>query len=102
MSEPIDIHASRRHLWWCNALHVINDGYIASLSLLLPFIAADLNLTYTQSGLLKTASQGAISAAQIPAGLLAERYGEVLLLGLGTAWFGLSYAGLMLAPSTIR
>jgi len=89
----------RKQLWWCNIHHVINDGYIASLSLLLPFIAADLGLSYTQSGLLKTVSHGAMSAAQLPAGFLAERLGEILLLGSGTAFFGLSYAGLLFAVS---
>ena len=83
-------------MWWCNLLHIFNDGYLASLALLLPFIAADLGLNYTQSGLIKTASSVAITSAQIPAGLLAERIGEVLVLGLGTAWFGLSYMAMLL------
>ncbi len=90
---------SRKYLWWCSLLHIINDGYISSLSILLPFIAVDLNLTYTQSGLLKTASHGAISATQIPAGILAERLGDILILGIGTIWFSLSYMGLILAFS---
>jgi MFS transporter, FSR family, fosmidomycin resistance protein len=89
----------KKQLWWCNLHHVVNDGYIASLSLLLPFIAVDLDLSYTQAGLLKTFSHGAISAAQLPAGFLAERLGEILLLGAGTSLFGLGYAGLMLAFS---
>ena len=90
-----DRRESRKTLWWCNVHHIVNDGYIASLSLLLPFIAADLGLSYTESGLLKTVCQGAISAAQVPAGFLAERVGEVLLLGAGTTFFGLGYAALM-------
>ena len=61
----------KKHLWWCSILHVINDGYITSLALLLPFIAKDLDLTYTESGLLKTAIHGAISISQVPAGFLA-------------------------------
>ena len=89
----------RTHLWWCSLLHVFNDGCLASLSLLLPFLAADLGLSYTQSGLVKTTCSVAISAAQIPAGLLAERFGEILIHGLGTAWFGLSYVGMLLAAS---
>ena len=89
----------KKYLWWCSLLHIINDGYISSLSILLPFIAVDLNLTYTQSGFLKTASHGAISAAQIPAGILAERLGDILILGIGTIWFSLSYMGLILAFS---
>ena len=87
----------RRQLGWCSLLHVVNDGYIASLSLLLPFMATELGLSYTQSGLLKTASHAAISAAQIPAGLLVEKAGEILLLGLGTAWFSAGYIALLLA-----
>ena len=86
-------------LWWCNVLHVLNDGYLASLSLLLPFMAADLALNYTQAGLIKSVSISAVSAAQIPAGLVAERAGEIMLLGLGTAWFSLSYIGVLLAAT---
>ena len=89
----------KKYLWWCSLLHIINDGYISSLSILLPFIASDLNLTYTQSGFLKTASHGAISATQIPAGFLAEQLGDVLILGIGATWFSLSYMGLILAFS---
>ena len=89
----------KKYLWWCSVLHIINDGYISSLSILLPFIAVDLNLTYAQSGFLKTASHGAISATQIPAGIFAERIGDILILGIGTTWFSLSYMGLILALS---
>lgn len=90
---------AKKQLKWCSLLHVANDGYIASITVLLPFIAADLGLNYTQSGLLKTASASAIAAAQIPAGLLSERIGEVLTLGVGMAWFSLSYIVLTLAIS---
>ncbi len=87
----------RTQLWWCNLLHIFNDGYLTSLALLLPFMAADLGLNYAQSGLIKSTTSIAISAAQIPAGLAAERIGEILVLGLGTAWFSLSYAAMLLA-----
>ena len=82
---------------WCCLLHLITDGYGASLSLLLPFITTDLGLSYSQSGLLKSASHGAISAAQIPAGLLAERIGSVWMLGLGTALQSSGYIALLMA-----
>ena len=87
----------RIQLWWCNLLHIFNDGYLTSLALLLPFLAADLGLNYTESGLIKTTASIAVSAAQIPAGLAAERVGEILVLGLGTAWFSLSYVAMLLA-----
>ena len=86
----------KTQLWWCNLLHIFNDGYLTSLALLLPFLAADLGLNYTQSGLIKSTTSIAISAAQIPAGLAAERVGEILILGLGTAWFSLSYVAMLL------
>ena len=89
--------SSRIHLRWCCLLHLITDGHSASLSLLLPFITADLGLSYAQSGLLKSASHGAISVAQIPAGLLAERIGSVWMLGLGTALQSAGYIALLLA-----
>ena len=98
MQKQPNVH-SNKYLWWCSTLHIVNDGYIASLSVLLPFIAKDLNLTYTESGLLKTAIHGAISVAQIPAGFLAERFGDIMMLGLGTLWFSFSYMMLFLAFS---
>ena len=85
----------RTQLWWCNLLHIFNDGYLTSLALLLPFIAADFDLDYAEAGLIKSTTSIAISAAQIPAGLAAERFGEILILGLGTAWFSLSYAAML-------
>ena len=98
MQKQPNVHSSK-YLWWCSTLHIVNDGYIASLSVLLPFIAKDLNLTYTESGLLKTAMHGAISVAQVPAGFLAERFGDIMMLGLGTLWFSFSYMILFLAFS---
>ncbi|HIB92062.1 TPA: MFS transporter [Candidatus Poribacteria bacterium] len=98
MQRPPKVNP-KKYLWWCCILHVINDGYIASLSLLLPFIAKDLDLTYTESGLLKTAIHGAISVAQVPAGFLAERFGDIVMLGLGGLWFSFSYMILFLAFS---
>ena len=67
----------KKYLWWCSILHIINDGYISSLSILLPFIAVDLNLTYTQSGLLKTASHGQSARLRAPAGDLELNDSEI-------------------------
>ena len=86
----------KTQLWWCNVLHIFNGGYLTSLAILLPFVADDLGLNFSQSGLIKTTTSIAISAAQIPAGLAAERVGEILILGLGTAWFSLSYVAMLL------
>ncbi|MGH7319583.1 MAG: MFS transporter [Candidatus Rokuibacteriota bacterium] len=65
--------------------HVIHDGFSDALFVLLPIWAAELHLTLTQVGLVKTAYSGGMAGFQIPAGLLAERWGERWLLALGTA-----------------
>jgi MFS transporter, FSR family, fosmidomycin resistance protein len=78
-------------------MHVVNDGLFAGTYPLLPLVAAELGLSYAQVGALKTAYSGASSVLQVPAGMLAERMGEQLLLALGTAWVGL---GLLLVALT--
>ena len=70
-----------------NALmHLVNDGCFVALTPILPLVAAEFDLTYTQVGLLKTALTTSSSAFQIPLALAAERFGEIALLALGTAW----------------
>ncbi|HUG17017.1 MAG TPA: MFS transporter [Thermomicrobiales bacterium] len=81
--------AGRPVLLTTSAIHVANDACFALLYPLLPFIAADLNLSYTEVGLLKATFSGAASAFQIPAGIVGARYGEMLVLLLGNAWVGL-------------
>jgi FSR family fosmidomycin resistance protein-like MFS transporter len=87
------------HLGAQSAMHVVNDGLFVGIYPLLPLVAADLGLTYAQIGGLKTAYSGASAALQVPAGMLAERLGEQLLLALGTGWVGLGLA-LMGAATT--
>jgi FSR family fosmidomycin resistance protein-like MFS transporter len=77
------------HLGAQSAMHVVNDGLFVGIYPLLPLVAADLGLSYAQVGGLKTAFSGASAALQVPAGMLAERFGEQLLLALGTGWVGL-------------
>ncbi len=81
---------SRRwHLATQSAMHAVNDALFAGIYPLLPLVAADLGLTYAQVGALKTAYSGASAILQVPAGIAAERYGEQLLLALGTGWVGI-------------
>jgi len=89
-------HPTRRgtDLAWVSLLHVWNDGLTAGLTVLLPFIAADLHLGYARAGLLRTAHILAMSGAQIPLAALAGRAGERAVLGLGLAWFGGACAAL--------
>lgn len=78
-------------------MHVINDGLFAGTYPLLPLVAAELGLGYAQVGAVKAAFSGASSLFQVPAGILAERVGEQLLLALGTGWVGFGLLGMALS-----
>lgn len=80
----------------CGA-HFLHDGIADSLYVLLPIWAQAFGLSYTQVGSLKMAYSAAMASLQMPAGLLAETYGERTLLILGTIFAGGAFAGLALA-----
>jgi FSR family fosmidomycin resistance protein-like MFS transporter len=73
--------------------HFIHDGFSDVLYLLLPIWAGALGLTYTQVGFLKTVYNAGMAVFQVPAGLLAERWGERWLLAAGTAVTALAFVG---------
>ncbi len=89
--------AGRGTLISASAIHLTNDACFALLYPLLPFIAEDLDLSYTEVGLLKATFSGASSALQIPAGAVGMRFGEAFILMLGNIWVGL---GLVLMAMT--
>jgi MFS transporter, FSR family, fosmidomycin resistance protein len=66
------------------AMHFVHDGFSEILYVLLPVWAAEFRLSLWQVGFIRTAYTGGMAAFQIPAGLLAERFGERRLLMLGT------------------
>jgi FSR family fosmidomycin resistance protein-like MFS transporter len=71
--------------------HFVHDGFADILYVLFPVWARELGLSFAQVGLLRTAYSGAMAAFQIPAGLLAERWGEARLLAAGTAATALGF-----------
>jgi MFS transporter, FSR family, fosmidomycin resistance protein len=77
-----------------SALHVCNDAFFAVLYPVLPFIAAELGLSYSQVGLIKTVFSGSSAVLQLPAGLLAEAWGEYTLLAWGNAWVAAGLIGM--------
>jgi FSR family fosmidomycin resistance protein-like MFS transporter len=77
-------HARRTLVTACSA-HFLHDGMSDLLYVLFPVWARELSLSFAQVGLLRTGYSGAMSLFQIPAGLLAERWGEARLLAAGTA-----------------
>jgi predicted MFS family arabinose efflux permease len=78
--------------------HFIDDGFADSIYLLLPFIAAELHLSFSQVGLLKGVFSGAMSLLQLPMSLLGERVGELTVISLGA--FGLAGGFLLLSRAS--
>jgi FSR family fosmidomycin resistance protein-like MFS transporter len=58
---------------------------------LLPIWQAEFGLGYAEVGLLRSGYTGVMAALQIPAALLAERCGPVLLLAAGTSVSAVSF-----------
>src|SRR3989337_152274 len=65
--------------------HFLHDGFSDVVYVLLPVWSGEFRLTFAQVGLLRTAYSGGMASFQVPAGILAERWGERGLLAAGTA-----------------
>jgi hypothetical protein len=71
----------------CGA-HVLHDGYTDLFYVLLPIWQAECGLGYAEIGALRALYGGSMASFQVPAGIIAERLGGPLILGLGTALAG--------------
>ena len=65
--------------------HFLHDGFADIVYVLLPLWAAEFHLSFAEVGFLRTLYSGGMALFQIPAGLLAERFGERVVLAAGTA-----------------
>ena len=74
-----------------STIHFLHDGFSETLYVFLPLWASEFGLSFSQVGLIRTAYTGGMSSFQIPAGFLAERYGERRILALGTAATALGF-----------
>lgn len=92
-----DRRRRRAVLGVAGSTHFLHDGFSDVIYLLLPVWQAEFGLSLAQTGVLKSCYSGALAAAQVPAGLVAERLGERRLLVVGTAITGLGFAALGLA-----
>jgi MFS transporter, FSR family, fosmidomycin resistance protein len=81
----------RAVLLTASTIHFLHDGFSETLYVFLPLWAAEFGLSFSQVGLIRTAYTAGMSAFQIPAGFLAERFGERRLLALGTAVTALGF-----------
>jgi predicted MFS family arabinose efflux permease len=74
-----------------NILHILNDGFAASLVLLLPFIAQSQGLSLTQVGLLGTILNAAGVILALPAAYLATRFGGLKVLVVAAFGYGTAF-----------
>jgi MFS transporter, FSR family, fosmidomycin resistance protein len=65
-------------------IHFLHDGCSDLLYVLFPVWAHAFSLSFTQVGLLRTGYSGALALFQVPAGYLADRWGEPPILAAGT------------------
>jgi len=79
-------------------VHAIQDGLYATVYVLLPIIAPVFGLSYVQVGSVRAAFSTAMTLLQIPSGVLAERFGERILLAFGLVCAGLGYLIVAASP----
>lgn len=65
-------------------IHFLHDGCSDLLYVLFPVWAREFSLSFSQVGLLRAGYSGGLALFQIPAGFLAERWGEARVLAAGT------------------
>jgi len=65
-------------------IHFLHDGCSDLLYFLFPVWAREFSFSMAQIGLLRTAYSGALALFQLPAGYLADRWGEPRVLSAGT------------------
>lgn len=82
---------ARRTLTVCGGAHALHDGFTDLLNVLYPLLQAQFGLSYAAIGALKTVYSGAMASGQIPSGMLAERFGGVRVLALGTTLVAVGY-----------
>jgi len=82
---------ARAVLGTASATHFVHDGFSDIIYVLLPIWSLEFGLSFAQVGLLRTCYTGGMASFQIPAGILAERWGEARLLAAGTAITALGF-----------
>lgn len=87
----------RRILMACCGTHIIQDGLVALQFVLLPILATHFGLNFSQVGALRAISNMSMAVLEIPAGLLAERFGERKLLAFGLIMAAVGYIGIALS-----
>lgn len=88
----------RRALATCCTAHVAHDGFSDVTYVLLPLLAQTFGLTLVQVGMIRSSYHIAMASFQLPASLIAERFGARNLLAIGTLCAGIAFIALGYAP----
>ncbi len=88
--------AEPRNVTLVSATHGVNEFFSIAIPPIIPFLVADLEITFAQAGLLLTVFFLMYSIFQLPAGLLADRVGKKRLLAGGLV---VMVAGIALAAT---
>jgi MFS transporter, FSR family, fosmidomycin resistance protein len=88
---------TKRTLWVTCIAHALHDGYTDLIYVMLPMWQADFGLSYATLAVLRGLYVGAMACLQLPAGRLAEQFGDRTILVSGTA---LAAAGWALAAAS--
>jgi predicted MFS family arabinose efflux permease len=73
------------------ALHFFNDGFLASIILLLPFIKQSLNLTLTQIGFLTSILSVSGIILSLPAGFFGHKIGAIKILSVAIFFYSIGF-----------
>jgi MFS family permease len=85
------VKSRRRVLAIGGFAHFVHDGFTDCVYVLLPLWAAAFALSHAEVGVLKMVMSGTLAAAQVPAGVIAERFGERAVLAVGTVLAGAGF-----------
>jgi FSR family fosmidomycin resistance protein-like MFS transporter len=88
------VKTAARALTTAAAAHFLHDALSDAVYVLLPIWAGEFRLTFAEVGVIRTAYTGAMALLQIPAGFLAERWGERAVLVSGTTLTALGFLAL--------
>ena len=77
--------------FFLNILHILNDGFKAAFVLLLPFIAKDMHLSFTQVGILAAILNTLSPLLALPSSYISRKLGSMKVLIYSLFIYGFGY-----------
>ncbi len=100
LAQAAKTEGSNAGIWAIGAGHATTHAFSAAFYLLLPYVAQDLHLTFSQVGLLISLRQFMSFVVNLPAGMIVDTIGKRrLLMGLS---LGLAVGPYLLVAATAR